>query len=138
MAGPAHTIQELDRKGLREFGLVFGGMIAAVFGLLLPWLFDHAWPRWPWIALAVFAAWSLAAPQTLRPVYRAWMTFALLMSRITTPLIMGLVYYVVISPVGLFRRVVAPDPMKRGFDRDATSYRSESEKLPPERLKKPF
>ena len=53
------------------------------------------------------------------------MTFALLMSRITTPLIVGLVYYVVIAGRAV-PRVIAPDPMKRGFDQEAESYRCES------------
>lgn len=133
-----HTIPELNRKGLREFGCIFGGMIALLFGLLLPWLFERPIPRWPWLVLAAMVAWSVAAPTTLRPLYKAWMTFGLFMSRITTPLIMGVIFYAVITPTGLIRRMFAGDTMQRQWDSEAESYRSESERLPDERLNKPF
>ena len=49
MAIGAHNIPELDQKGLRNFALVTGGVIVGLFGLVLPWVFDLEWPRWPWI-----------------------------------------------------------------------------------------
>lgn len=127
-----------DRKELRSFGLLFGAMIALIFGLVLPWLFDHARPLWPWIALGVFALWAVALPATLKPVYRAWMAFGLFMSRITTPLLMGTVFFVVLTPMGLVRRLAARDALDRDLDPDATTYRKPSENLPPDRLDKPF
>ncbi len=77
-----------DAAELRQFGFIMGGFIALVFGLVLPWLFGRPWPAWPWLVAAVFAVWALAAPRTLRPVYRAWMRFGAIMGRITTPLLM--------------------------------------------------
>ena len=44
-----HTIPELDRSGLRQFGFTTGAIMVAIFGLLLPWLLDRGWPIWPWI-----------------------------------------------------------------------------------------
>ena len=131
-------IPELDNKGLRNFGIMFGAMITLLFGLLLPWLFDHAVPLWPWLVLALVIAWGLVAPSTLRPLYKVWMTFGLFMSRFTTPLIMGLVFYIVITPAGFIFRLFARDPMQRQWDADADTYRNESEHLPIERLGKPF
>jgi hypothetical protein len=45
-------------------------------------------------------------PARLGPVYRAWMGLAILISKFTTPVFMGLVYYLVITPTGLIRRTV--------------------------------
>ena len=42
------AIPELDRRGLRSFGLTTGLMVAALFGLALPWLLEHQVPIWPW------------------------------------------------------------------------------------------
>ena len=53
-----HIIPELDRKGLRRFGLTTGAIVVAVFGLFFPWMLDLNWPRWPWIIAAPL--WSLA------------------------------------------------------------------------------
>ena len=48
-------IPELDHAGLRRFGLTTGALIAGIFGLLLPWLFDARYPAWPWLAAALAA-----------------------------------------------------------------------------------
>ena len=133
-----HKIPELDRKGLREFGLVTGGIIAGLFGLIFPWLIERPIPRWPWVIFGVLAALALAAPLALKPVYHWWMRFGLLMSRITTPLIMGIVFYLVITPMALVMRLVGKDPMARQLREQSRSYRIESTATPPKRLEKPF
>ena len=126
MSTQSHSIPELDRKGLREFGLVF------------PWLLERALPIWPWVVFGVLGLWALVAPSSLRPVYRGWMRFGLLLSRFTTPLIMGTLFYVVIVPVGLIMRMAKSDPMHRRLDRNVDSYRIASPKPPRENLEKPF
>lgn len=134
----AHLIPELDRKGLRSFGLTTGAILAALFGVLLPWLLGHSWPTWPWIVFAVLGASALIAPSALRPVYTNWMRFGLLASRITTPLIMGLVFFLVISPIGLFRRLMHRDALNRSFDPSASTYRSPSLQSPQKQFERPF
>lgn len=132
-----HVIPELDRKGLREFGLVTGGIVAGLFGLFFPWLLERAWPLWPWIVFGVLGAWGLIAPMSLRPVYRTWMRFGLLLSRVMTPLIMSIVFFVVITPVALVLKVFGKDAMARKFS-DADSYRVPTKKAPPDNLEKPY
>ena len=138
MAASSHDIPELDRKGLREFGLVTGGIIAALFGLFFPWLLDSGIPLWPWAVGGGLALWALVAPASLRPVYYGWMRLALLLSRITTPIILGIVFFLVILPFGLVMRLMGRDPMARRFDEAAKSYRIPSSKESPERMEKPF
>ncbi len=132
------NIPELDSKGLRQFGLLMGGFIVLVFGVLLPWLFDRTWPVWPWIVAALFTVWSLAAPGSLRPVYRGWMRFGAIMGRITTPLLMISVFLIVIVPAALIMRLLRRDPLTRGFDKSQPSYRVPSAQPPSDNLNKPF
>jgi hypothetical protein len=132
-----HEIPELDRKGLREFGLVTGGIIAGLFGLFFPWLLEHALPLWPWVMFGIMAAWSLMAPDSLAPVYRQWMKLGLLLSRITTPLILGVVYFLVILPAGLVMRL-GRDPMMRRLDGNEPSYRVTSHRKPKDHMEKPY
>ena len=137
MAGQPHAIPELDRKGLREFGIVTGAIVVVIFGLFFPWLLERPWPRWPWIFFGVFTLWGIVLPMSLRPVYRMWMRFGIFMSKITTPLLMGLVFYVGITPLGAVRRLFGKDSLHREFS-DAESYRVPSKKAPVENLKRPF
>jgi len=132
-----HAIPELDRKGLREFGLVTGGVVAGLFGLFFPWLLERAWPVWPWIVFGVLGTWGLVAPMSMQPVYRTWMRFGLLLSKVMTPLIMGIVFFVIITPVAAVLKIFGKDPMARKFD-DIDSYRVPSAKAPPENLEKPY
>ena len=132
------SIPELDRKGLREFGLVTGGVIAALFGMVLPWIFEFDFPRWPWFVGGTLALWGAVWPLGLKPVYRHWMRFALVLSRITTPLIMGIVFFLVITPFGLIMRAIRRDTMARAFDKTASSYRVDTLKRGKEQMERPF
>jgi hypothetical protein len=132
-----HVIPELDRKGLREFGLVTGAIVAVLFGLFFPWLLERSLPLWPWIIFGVLAFFGLVAPMALNPVYKTWMRFGLIMSKIMTPLIMGIVFYIVITPAGFLMKIFAKDPLARTFD-DTDSYRVPSKKAPVENLEKPY
>ena len=131
------TIPELDKAGLRRFGFTMGAIIAGLFGLLLPYLFDLGWPRWPWIVAAVFFAWGAIAPVTLRPVYRGWMRFGLLLSKVTTPIILTLVYVITIIPTSIILRLARKDLLQRKFD-GSESYRVKSKAPSIENMEKPF
>jgi hypothetical protein len=127
-------IPELDKRGLREFGLVTGGVGAALFGLFFPWLLERPWPLWPWVLFGSLAAVGLVTPMLLGPVYRGWMRFGHLASRITTPLIMGLIFYGVFWPLGVVMRLKGRDTMKRSYDKESASYRVTSETKKPDML----
>ncbi len=131
-------IPELDRIGLRNFGLTFGAIIAALFGLLLPWLFGYGFPWWPWVAGAGFAGWALVAPMSLNPVYVAWMKFGLVINAVVTRIVLGVVFYLIVLPTGIIMRLRGGDPMRRKLDKEMPSYRVESQRSPPEQMRKPF
>ena len=68
-----HVIPPLDANGLRNFGFIFASIIAIIFGLVLPFLFDFGYPKWPWIAAAAIAIPALIYPRSLNPLYQVWM-----------------------------------------------------------------
>ena len=131
-------IPVLDRKGLREFGLTTGGIFAGLFGLFFPWVLARPSPYWPWVVGAVLALWALIAPTTMAWFYRLWMRLALLLSRVTTPLIMSLVFFVAITPIALVMRLVGRDPMTLKLDPHAKSYRIQAAKPPKNHMERPF
>ena len=133
-----HEIAEIDRKGLREFGLLTGAIVAVLFGLFFPWLLEFSIPLWPWLVGAVLGIWGLAAPDSLRPVYNGWMKFGLLLSKITTPIILGVVFFIVMLPIALIMRLFGHDPMARRFDDRAESYRVSSREIPRENVERPY
>jgi hypothetical protein len=66
------------------------------------------------------------------------MRLALLLSRITTPIILGIVFYLLFFPVALVMKLIGRDTMARRFDGGATSYRVASNKAPRDQMEKPF
>jgi hypothetical protein len=129
---------EAGRKELREFGLVTGAMVAAIFGLFFPWLLEHSWPVWPWIVFAVLGAWGLIAPLSLAPVFRGWMRLGHQLSKITTPLIMGLVFFLAVTPMALIIKLLGKDSIARSFDASAQTYRVPSKKPRKAGMENPF
>ena len=95
----------------RRFGLTVG--IAFLFLAALSRWRGHAMPPAVLGGLGLLLiCGGLILPTHLGPVRRAWMGLAHAISKVTTPLFLGLVYFLVITPTGLLRRLVAQDPLK--------------------------
>ncbi len=133
-----HPIPELDARGLRFFAISTGGIIAVLFGLVFPVLLRGNFPLWPWVLALVLGLWGVAAPSSLRGIYRAWMHFGLALNRIVTPLVLGVIFYLVVTPTALVMRLAGRDAMRRAFDKNADTYRVKSEKPPAEKMERPF
>lgn len=132
-----HEIPKLDKKGLRDFGLLTGVIFVALFGLLLPWLRGHGLPRWPWGVSATLWFLAILAPTLLRPVYQVWMRIGLVLGWINTRIILGIVFYGLLLPMGLIMRF-SRDPMERKLDGNEPTYRKPSTPRTRESMEKPF
>lgn len=132
-------IPKLDRQGLRRFGVVSGLIIAGAFGIVLPLLFRHPTPTWPWILASILIIWASIAPQTLDPVYQGWMRFGMVVNWIETRLVLGILFYGLLMPMGLIlRNLFGQDPMRRSTDRRSETYRVPSLDRPLKSMEKPF
>jgi O-antigen/teichoic acid export membrane protein len=138
MSQPKHGIPELDGNELRKFGVTTSIIVAGLFGILFPWLLQVGPVLWPWVLSVILVVPALVAPTSLRPIYRGWMRFGLLMSRITTPFIMGLVFFLVITPVALVMKLAIRDPLNRKLDHDKESYRVTSHRTVRESIERPY
>jgi hypothetical protein len=95
----------------RKFGLSVGLAFCALGSLV--WWRGHAPVGQSLGGLGVLLVLSGAMiPDRLEPVQRAWMGLAHALSKVTTPIFMSLVYFVVISPVGFLRRTFGRNPLK--------------------------
>ena len=134
----ASTTATPDRQELRKFGFVFAAGLVLIFGLFFPWVLEKPSPYWPWIVAAVFAGSALILPQILKPVFLLWMKIGHVLGWINTRIILGVVFFIIFAPVALFMRLFGKDPMHRRLDETASTYRINSEKLPRERMERPF
>ena len=113
----------------------FGLLVATVFAIIGCWpLLGGNTPRWWALAVAaVVLAVALAAPQWLAPATRLWLRFGLLLHRVTSPIILAVIYFGVVTPTGLLRRALGKDPLRLKRDPDAESYWIEREPPGPDR-----
>jgi hypothetical protein len=111
---------EVKRSSERSFGIVF----AVVFLLagLLP-LRHGAAVRWWALALALaFGLAALFAPRVLAPLNKLWARLGDVLHRVTTPLIMGLLFYGALTPWGTIMRIAGKDPLRLKRPIGAASY----------------
>lgn len=95
----------------RRFGLTVGGAFLALAAIARWRGRDGAALVFAGVGgLLVLAA--LAVPERLGPVSRGWMGLSRLLSRVTTPISLGIVYFVVITPVGLLMRLFGRRPLQ--------------------------
>jgi hypothetical protein len=110
----------VETSSNRSFGFVF----TAFFAFVGFWPLVHSQPvRWWAAALAVvFLVLALVAPGLLKPLNKAWAAFGLLLHKIVTPIIMALMFFGAVMPMGWLMRAFGKRPIPAGFDRNAESY----------------
>ncbi len=131
-------IPAIDSVGLRQFGLIFGGIIATVFGLVVPLLFTHSLAWWPWVVATGFLVISLIKPNLLSNFYEIWMRFGTIMSMIMSRIILGAVFLLAVIPTALILKMKRADILGLKLDDSLQSYRKQSSPLDPDHMKKPY
>jgi hypothetical protein len=128
----------MTKQELRNFGLTVGTFVGVVFGLLIPWLFSGGFPTWPWIVFSVLSFLSLLLPYFLLPIYKGWMVIGHWLGWINTRIILGILFYFVFLPIGIFMKLLGKDPMMRKFKREEASYRIPCSQKHIEQMKEPY
>lgn len=102
----------------------FGAVFAAVFAIVGLWpLTGGGGVRiWSLGIAAAFALAALARPGLLAPLNRLWMRFGLLLHRVVSPLVMGMLFYLTVTPTGMLMRALGKDPLRLRRDPGAQSY----------------
>lgn len=120
----------------------FGALFVFVFSVLAAW---QGWRgaqglMFLWLGLAIITAGvTLLRPVWLTPLNRAWMTLGHLLGHIVSPVVLGMMYAVLIVPVGLIMRIVGRDIMHRRFTPDASYWQERTDgAMSTERFKNQF
>ena len=105
----------------RSFGIVFTVFCAIVAGVQL-W-YGSTTAAWGWLAAAtLFAAFALVYSRALRPLNILWFKFGMLLHRIVSPLVLGIMFYGVFTPIGFWLRLIGKRPLNLAYDEKADSY----------------
>lgn len=110
----------MDRKALRNFGLLMAGVLFLVSG----WLWWKSAASWSWVlgGAVLFGVIGLAAPMILKPFYRAWMILALILGWVMTRVILTLVFFLVVTPIGYLGRALGEQFLHLKRSKESDSY----------------
>lgn len=131
------TDNKPDPKAVRNFGLMFTVILTVLSGLL----YYRGRSTYPlFLGLAVlFGAPALIYPAVLTPIFVQWMRFARGLAWVNTRVILVLMFYLIVTPLGLVLRLFGFDPLKEKIKPDLESYWEEkSLAKDPERYKRQF
>jgi polyferredoxin len=129
--------EKVGKSSLRSFGFIVAGGFAVI--ALWPMVFRGESPRsWALAISIVMSSTGLIYPPILKPVFKVWMAIGEVLGWINTRIILSVLFYGLIVPIGFFLRMTKKDPMQRAFDRNATTYRIPRTKRPATHMQRQF
>ena len=109
-----------EKNDIRKFGLIIGAVLIAIVMLLI-WKEKQSYDILM-IFGVVLCVTSLILPVILKPFYFVWMTFAVILGWIMTRVILSLVFYGIITPIGLFSRLVGKEFLNLKLNKKENTY----------------
>lgn len=117
------------KKDIRSFGYTIGIILFMVSAVLF-YYDNYLYQNLTMIAV-VFIVLGVVLPLLLKPVYLLWMIFAVILGWIMTRVILCIIFYIIITPIGLITRLLGEDFLNlRKIKADSYwNYRDSSEEL---------
>ncbi len=113
-----------DKKALRKFGFVMAGAFFVIGGIV-HWVNNFEWSQAVdvlAVVSAVFLALALVAPRLLAPIEWAWMKLAMVLNFVMTRVLLTLVFFLAVTPIGLIFKALRKDLLGKRFDPKASTY----------------
>jgi len=108
------------KSELRKFGLTIGIFLLLIAGFL----FWKQRPSFPYFAYSGggFALAGLIAPIVLKPIYKIWMSFAVVMGFVMTRVILTMLYFGLFTPMAVAAKMLGKDLLEERWNKNATTY----------------
>ena len=104
----------------RSFGLVF--FVIFLIVALWPLKYEEDIRLWSLVLSIIFFILGIFNSKLLTPLNKLWFKFGILLGSIVSPLIMGLVYFFVVTPIGVFMRFLGKDLLKMSKVKSTSTY----------------
>jgi hypothetical protein len=121
-----------DKTTLRKFGLTVGAVLLLV-GIVL-YLTGKSSSVVFGGAGVLLILFGLILPNILKPLNKVWMTLAVILGWFMSRLILFILFYIVITPIGFFLRIAGKDFLNLRTDKNSDSYWEKREKIVKEKL----
>ena len=113
---------DLEKSTERSFGLIMT-CACLIFGLIIWWKnLGNNWMVSFWLAAVVFFLLAIFWNTPLKPLNTFWIKFGNLLHRLMSPIVIGIIFFIVITPIGLIMRLMRKDLLNLRLNQDASSY----------------
>ena len=105
------TLSDIELPSNRKFGLFF----TAVFAIAVGYFFYEGASGLAWVFFAlaiVFFVVTLTKSELLLPLNKCWMRFGLLLGMIVSPIVMGVIFFALFTPIGFLMRLFGRDELR--------------------------
>ena len=114
--------QILRAKELRNFGLLVGGVFS-IIGLWPKLIHGESLHYWAVGVGGLMMILGGILPQALAPIHKGWMWLGHVLGWINTRILLGAVFYGLITPIGIIFRLMGKDTMRQAFSEKSETYR---------------
>ena len=104
----------------RNFGLVF--FVVFLIVALWPLKYEEDIRLWSLVLSIIFFILGILNSQLLTPLNKLWFKFGMFLGLIVSPIVMGIVYFLVVTPIGIFMRLLGKDLLKTSKAKNASTY----------------
>lgn len=130
---------DISTKALREFAYTMAAALVIIFCVLLPWVFSRTIPMWPLLIATILLLQAITYPPSLIPVQQVWMHVGATLGWINTRIILVVIFFVLITPLGYLQRKRGKLNYIVGFEPTAKTYKiSRTQRLTAKDLENPF
>ena len=112
--------EDPGRPSERSFGLVVGGALLVIAAWPALWGRPARW--WAVLVGGALVITALGHASALRPLNRAWTALGVALHHVVSPLVMGAIFFGVVSPIGLVLRLAGKDSLRLRWQPDAPTY----------------
>ena len=113
-----HGINKLPSE--KSFGLFFGTILFIIFAWQV--IFHHVFPLSILLAAAILGIIAVTVPTLLRPFNIGWFYVGKTLHKITNPLIMAIIFFGVLTPLGALRRWIGKETLEKKYNPGIRSY----------------
>jgi large-conductance mechanosensitive channel len=110
----------LSSNNEKSFGIVFSIVFLAI--ALYPLINSLEINLWAIVVSAIFLLLAFMTPKILALPNKLWFRFGILLGSIIAPIVMALVYFFTVLPIGLIMRLLGKDLLKQKLDKNTKSY----------------
>jgi hypothetical protein len=113
-------MDDLKISSNRSFGIVF--FIVFLLIALYPLIHNEEIRIWSLIISLIFLILGLINSRILTPLNKLWFKFGILLGKVVSPIIMGIIFFLVVTPIGLIMRLLGKDLLNVKYNKNKTYW----------------